>query len=86
MIPEIEQFLDDLSNALGVKRQALSLLVDHLGYSVKCGGCRCHLKSLDVKEAVDGLKANAKIIKLAKANIKQAKLEDKNLYGGGYGD
>lgn len=86
MIPEIETFLDDLSIALGVKRQALSLLVDHHGYSVKCSGARYHMKSFDVEQAKQGLIENAKIIKLANASINRTKIKEGNLFGGGYGD
>lgn len=86
MIVEIERFLDDLSAALGIKRQALCLIVDHLGYSVKYHDVRYHMKSLDVQEAVDGLhKMDAIMSKIRNKRI-ITRLPQGNLYGGGYGD
>ena len=62
MIVEIERFLDDLSAALGIKRQALCLIVDHLGYSVKYHDVRYHMKSLDVQEAESDVGAGGESI------------------------
>lgn len=86
MIPEIDKFLDDLSKELGIKRLAICLVVDHLGYSVKYHDVRYHMKSMDVKEAANGLREMDKIMAKIRSKRYLTDLSDANLFGGGYGD
>lgn len=63
MIPEIEDFLNKVAESLGIKRLAISFIVDHLGYAVKIGDIRAQISSLDVDSAVESMKLMAEITK-----------------------